>query len=71
MRHVKLVEARPLAVGLRDFLDGRATGRAKTVREVQFIGHGGDRQLAERMIDFVDADWSESEGGGDCDGLSW
>lgn len=34
MRHVKLVEARSLAVGFRDFLDGRATGCAKTVGDV-------------------------------------
>lgn len=65
MRHVKLVEARSLAVGFRDFLNGRATGCAKTIGEVEFFGHCGDGQLAERMIDFVDADWSETEGGGD------
>lgn len=71
MRHIKLVEARPLAVGFRYLLNGRAARCAEAVGEVEFFGYGGDGQLAERMVYFVDADWSESEGSGDWDDLSW
>lgn len=65
MGHIKLVEAWPFAVGLRHLLNSRAPRCAEAVGEIEFFGYGGDGQLAERMVYFVDADWSESEGSGD------
>ncbi len=65
MRHVELEEARAGAVSFCNRFDGRGARGAKAVGEVEFFGHGCDGQFAERVVDFVDADWGEADGGGD------
>ena len=65
VRHVQLIEARTGAVGFRDGLDGRRARGAEAVREVEFLGDGGDGELAEGVVNFVDADRGEANRGGD------
>lgn len=65
MRHVELVEARPLPVGLRDLFDGTGACGRKAVGEVQFFRYGCDWNFAERMVDFVDANGGKTYRRGD------
>lgn len=62
VRHVELEETWAGAVGGRDGFDGRRARGAEAVGEVELLGDGRDGELAERVVDFVDADGGEADG---------
>ena len=65
VRHVQLVEAAAGAVGGGDVLDGGGAGSGEAVGQVELLGNFGDGQFAQRVVDLVDADRGEADGGGD------
>ena len=71
--HVELVETGALAICGGDVFDWGRAGGGEAVREVELFGDGGDGEFAEGVVDFVDANGGEAEGGGhfmaeDCGG---
>ena len=62
-------EARTIAVGLGDLLDGIAAGCAESVGEVELGGYFGDGEFAVFVVDFVDADRGEADRSGDWKGV--
>ena len=65
MGHIELIEPWALAICFRNFLNRVAAGGAEGVREVELIGDFGNREFAIFVVDFIDADWSKADGGGD------
>lgn len=65
MGHIELIESWALAICFCNFLNRVAAGGAESVREVELIGDFGDGEFAIFVVDFIDADWSKTDGGGD------
>lgn len=71
MRHVQLEEADAFAVVgerivcLTDGLDGLRARGGEAVGEVELAGYTGDGKFAGVVVDFVDANWGEADGGVD------
>ena len=63
--HVELVEAGAGGVGGGDGLDGGTARSGEAVGEVELGGGAGDGEFALRVVDGVDADGGEADGGGD------
>ena len=62
--HVELVEAGTLTVGFGDCFDGVGASGRETVREIQFLGDSSNGDFASRVIDFINANRGETDGGG-------
>lgn len=63
--HVELVEAGAGAVGFGDGFNRVAACCAETVGEIELFGDFGDGEFAERIVNFVYANWSEADWGRD------
>ena len=61
--HVELVEARGVPVRFGDAFNRLAARGAEGVGEVELFGDFGDGELAEGVVDYVDADGGEADGG--------
>lgn len=59
-----LTTAKPRIIRLSHILDAVARSGAKAVREAELARDAGGRQLARRVVDAVDADGGEADGGG-------
>jgi hypothetical protein len=65
VRLVELEETRAFAVGFADVFDRLAASCGQAVRQVELFGYFCHGELAEWVVDFVDADGCEADGRGD------
>ena len=61
MRHIELEETRPIPIRFPNVLYRLRAGRAQAIWQIQISGHLRNGELAVLVVNFVDADWRESD----------
>ena len=61
---IELEEPRTIPISFSDILDAVASGGREAICQIQLLCHLGDRELAGRVVDAVDADRGKTHWGG-------